>query len=213
MTLRRNEDGKYPISVQEFKVAFPTKSFSNQPDFEAYGYSVVFPSPKPDYDAVSQRLVEGDPAQTKATGKWYQTWTVVAKEEGLDQGSIATQLAEHVSYAKTVIANYRWTAETLGITFQGVTFATDREAQANVALQWTNIQLDPTSKIDWKTDGEWVELDHDGLRDLATAVSMYVQACRSHEKKLCEAAAKAATLVDISAVLTDSVTTWPSNEF
>ncbi len=213
MTLRRNDDGKYPVSLQEFKLSFPTISFSNQPDFEAFGHSVVFDSPIPDYNLITEVLVELAPVKVK--GKWYRVWSVVKKDEGLvDEGLRSAQLAEHAGHTRALIANYRYNAETGGLIFRGHVFATDREAQANVALQWTNIQLDPTSRIDWKTAiGEWIELDHDGLKELATAVSMFVQACRSHERALCKRVTEAKDLDDLSAVMKDSILSWPSNEF
>lgn len=65
---------KYPISEQEIRALNPNTSFPfpfKAPD----EYAVVFPVPKPEYNAITEVATEGAPELTNK-GTWQQTWVV-----------------------------------------------------------------------------------------------------------------------------------------
>lgn len=66
---------QYPISEQDIRNANPNTSFPavfQAPD----EYAVVFPVPKPEYNAVTEVAIESTPELTKK-GTWQQTWQVL----------------------------------------------------------------------------------------------------------------------------------------
>lgn len=73
----------YPISESEIRAAFPNTSFA-VPFTPPEGYALVFSTPAPTYDRVTQGVREGAPELT-SKGTWQQTWEIYA----LDADTIA----------------------------------------------------------------------------------------------------------------------------
>lgn len=67
--------GRYPLTLQHLKDENPEVSFPVS-FTEAAGYARVEPTPRPEFDSVTQKCREGQPAKN-AAGEWQQTWVVV----------------------------------------------------------------------------------------------------------------------------------------
>jgi hypothetical protein len=65
---------QYPVSIYAVKAANPNTSYPNAPDFVPDGYAAVAPTPLPDYDRNTQKVVEMPPTQVLNT--WKQVWAV-----------------------------------------------------------------------------------------------------------------------------------------
>jgi len=68
------------INENEFRSLFPETSFPAQIDYLEYGWSVVFPSPQPAYDPLTQSVRAIDPALT-SKGHYEEQWEIVALPE------------------------------------------------------------------------------------------------------------------------------------
>lgn len=77
MNLIKIDTGEYPVSLQAFKERHPNVSFPAQIPFADFGYAVVFETPRPAYDPLTQTAAETAPALTDK-GHWEQTWQIVA---------------------------------------------------------------------------------------------------------------------------------------
>lgn len=65
---------QYPVSIYTVKAANPNTSYPDSPSFVPDGYAAVAPTPLPDYDRNTQKIVELPPAQVLNT--WKQVWGV-----------------------------------------------------------------------------------------------------------------------------------------
>lgn len=77
-------------SESEIRAAFPNTSFP-QPFQPPEGYAVLFATPQPTYDPITQAVRESTPVLTDK-GHWEQAWEVVA----LDADTIAANQAAKV---------------------------------------------------------------------------------------------------------------------
>lgn len=69
------DTNQYPTYEADVRRYFPYTSFTDV--FVApYPFEVVFPAPVPEYDPVTQTVVEGTPVKT-SKGHYEQTWSVV----------------------------------------------------------------------------------------------------------------------------------------
>lgn len=66
---------QYPISEREIREATPNVSYAVP--FNPDGYAVVFETPKPAYNPITQTVIETTPVLT-IKGTWEQVWQVVA---------------------------------------------------------------------------------------------------------------------------------------
>ena len=69
---------QYPISEQEIRAANPNVSYTN-PFVPPENYIWVFPTARPEYDPISQMVLERHPEQVDKY-VWQQTWLVVDLE-------------------------------------------------------------------------------------------------------------------------------------
>ena len=77
MNLIKLDTKEYPVSAEEFKRRFPNTSFPTQIPFADFGYAIVFPTPKPAYEAETQIVKEIAPVLTHK-GTYEQRWEIVA---------------------------------------------------------------------------------------------------------------------------------------
>lgn len=85
------------------------------------------------------------------------------------------------------IAAKRFTAETGGITVQGLAIDTSRDSQNLITGAALAADRDPAYSVKWKTAGGFVELSAAQLLALADAVRKHVQACFNREADLAKA--------------------------
>lgn len=89
----------YPISENEIRLAFPNTSFAT-PFAPPEGYALVFATPKPTYNVITQGVREAAPQLS--SGKWQQTWEIYS----LDADVIAdNQAAENKRITDEVVFN------------------------------------------------------------------------------------------------------------
>jgi len=95
-------NSQYPISENQIKEAFPDVSFK-QPFTPPVDYAWVFPTPKPEYDTIIQRVIEITPTLS-TKNEWEQQWSVVsAFTEYTDDQSVVHTVSEQETVA---IANH-----------------------------------------------------------------------------------------------------------
>jgi hypothetical protein len=84
------------VSESEIRAAFPNTSFPSQftpPE----GYAVLFPTPQPSFDQITEFARETTPVQTD--GKWYQAWEVVpldAEQIAANQAAAQARLMDEI---------------------------------------------------------------------------------------------------------------------
>lgn len=204
--LRRQSDGFYPVTIQEFKESFPNLSFGEQIDFVPYGYDVVFDSPLPTLLPL-QRAIESTPIFD--SGIWMQTWTVQDDLLSItdDQKSALT-----ISYKQQrckELSTHRYNIEIGGIVRNGLAIPTDRNSQFCINAALNGLNLNPGTTIQWGTpDGIFVTLDQAGLQGLFNQIFTFVQSCRAYEKVMFD---EINVLTDPRAVLSfDFTQGWPA---
>lgn len=94
MYIRQTEDGGLPCiySLEALRKDHPTVSFPADPDADllaAYGLSPCTPSPGPEFDPLTEKLVTGPLVQDGA--HWVQTWVVEPKP--IDEAAAAVRMA------------------------------------------------------------------------------------------------------------------------
>lgn len=209
--LRRREDGAYPVTLDEFKMANPNTSFGDVIVFEDFGHDVVFETARPDMLADLDRLVELAPKQDKKTKVWSQVWRVQDRVAEMTADEVVTVTAQYKAAVCGRIEDHRYTVETSGIMRAGTFIPTDRASQTNTANALIGIQMTPGMTIPWKTfTGNTVDADVEFLQELYRLMFQFTQACRAYEKTMCDAV-KALPVDDPRAVLTfDYTQGWPT---
>lgn len=106
------------------------------------------------------------------------------------------------------LAQKRWEKEAGGITFNGMSVATDAVSQTKIIGAVVGVQMDPLSSIQWKmADGTFATLDAAAVTAMAMAVRAHVQACFDNEAVLKAEIEAAETAEEIAAVDLDAG--WP----
>jgi hypothetical protein len=101
------QTGEYPISQQQIQQEYPNTSFPT-PFVPPSQYAVVFQSPTPQYDSLTQGVSETTPEET--AGQWYQTWQVydlTPEQIQYNKDQIAQQNKQQ---ATTLLQQTDWTA-------------------------------------------------------------------------------------------------------
>lgn len=83
-----------------------------------------------------------------------------------------------------MIAARRYQAESVGINVRGISVATTRDSQSQIAGAALAASLDETYTCNWKTAETFVKLDAQMLLAIAAAVRYHVQACFDREAEL-----------------------------
>ena len=106
----------------------------------------------------------------------------------IDWSKLNTSLdksATALAATKADIASRRFTAETRGITFNGMSVYTDRTTQSKLTGAALRATRDSTYTVDWKLTGNtFVSLTSAQILAVADAVGDYVQACYKREAAL-----------------------------
>lgn len=99
------------------------------------------------------------------------------------------------------IANARYMAETGGVTFDGVTIATDRQSQSLLTAAYIRAQMDAFFTVSWKTaDNTFVDWNAELVRAAGNAVLAHVEACFAKEKELLALIEVATTKEELNAI-------------
>lgn len=143
-------------SESEIRSAFPNTSFP-QPFSPPEGYAVLFATPQPAHDPITQTAREVTPALT-SKGNWEQQWEVVA----LDAEVIATnQAAQAVRDRETAKAARAAAVDAITVTTQaGNTFDGDEVAQTRMARAVLVLSTGAALSVPWVlADNTVIEVD------------------------------------------------------
>lgn len=81
------------------------------------------------------------------------------------------------------VTEKRWQVETAGLTLpNGARVPTGTADQNRISNVITNATAAGLSTVDFKAENGWVTLTIEEIRDIATAIAVYVQACFSAER-------------------------------
>ena len=75
---------KYPYDINDINQDFPSISLPSTPTHDMLASMGIYPvesSPKPTYDILTSKLVEGTPVYNKTSKVWVQKWAVTAATE------------------------------------------------------------------------------------------------------------------------------------
>lgn len=98
------KDGQV-ITDNQFKDLYPNISFPAEIPFADYGYDVVFPKPAPDYNKITQRVVQIGPV-LNVLGKYEEAWEVVSiyADYTDDLGVLHTKASQESEAIATLLA-------------------------------------------------------------------------------------------------------------
>ena len=99
------------------------------------------------------------------------------------------------------LAAKRWEKETGGMSYNGMSLATDAVSQTKYIGAVIGAQMNPQSTLKWKLqDGTFVTLDAAAIVAVAFAVRGHVQACFDREATLATLINTATTVEEIDAI-------------
>lgn len=100
------------------------------------------------------------------------------------------------------IMAWRYTREIGGVTFEGVTIATDRESQQKIVGALVGMKDNFSASLDWKAaDGQWITLTVEMLSAMSRVVFDHVQACYQMEKAYSQLASGATTIEEVGNII------------
>lgn len=101
-----NQKTKQVIHENEFRSLFPNTALPSVINYKDYGWEVVFNTPMPDYNSITEIVQEGTPALT-SKGHYESTWVISkkfsAKEE--EDAAIAESVANSIKVLTENIIN------------------------------------------------------------------------------------------------------------
>lgn len=119
-------------------------------------------------------------------------------------------LEQHKDGLRAGLAQRRWEAETGGLTLEsGLRVLSGRADRDGISSLILTSEAAGIETVDFKAASGWVHLTLDGIRDIAQAIALHVQACFSAERAVSEAidaldSVTAAEAFDVSAA-------WPAD--
>lgn len=131
-------------AAQDIRAHYPNVSFP-EPFAPPFPWMVVFPSPQPDHDKITQGVREIDPAPT-LKGHWEQRWEIYDLEA--DQ-VLANQLAKSEQDLVTKKAQRQSAIDTLTVTIDGMVFDGDETSQTRMARAIVVMQAASIPTISW----------------------------------------------------------------
>ena len=115
---------------------------------------------------------------------------------------IETSLEEHKEVKKAEIAAARYSAEIVGIEYEGNLIATDRDSQALITGAALAATLDSAYTLRWKMEnGEFIQLTSSQIIAIAQAVRRHVQECFDKEATLVAQVEAATDKTALSAII------------
>jgi hypothetical protein len=134
---------------------------------------------------------------------------VVGHKGGGVQGSAPSVPVEEPVTLESVRAQklreimaWRYAREIGGVTFEGVTIATDRESQQKITGALVGMKDNFSATLDWKAaDGQWITLTVEMLTAMSRAVFDHVQACYQMEKTYSQLVSGATTIEEVGNII------------
>lgn len=112
---------------------------------------------------------------------WIKEDWKYADDKFIDRTSTLDELKEAKN---SEMAAARFTAETAGITFNGVKIETDREGRGLITGTVVQAYIDPAYLLQWKTSTWFIQLTAERLKAVGTVVLKHVQDCFDKEAEL-----------------------------
>ncbi len=174
------DSGAVLASHSAIRQAFPSVSFPSSMadiDLADFGVYPLVPT-EPGHDPITQDATEGQPAQKY--GQWTQTWVITDAAPDV----VAQRQAQQREQDRAQIAARRYTAETAGITVNGMAIDTSRDSQSLITGTALQATIDATYTCRWKTASGFVDLTASQILSMAAAVRTHVQGCFDREAVL-----------------------------
>lgn len=136
------------------------------------------------------------PPQVGYKGSWSQAIEAHVQDEATQtiEGARANKLRE--------IAAWRYAREIGGITFSGVTIATDRESQQKIIGALAGLKDGFAASLDWKAaDGQWISLSAEMVTAMSKAVFEHVQSCYQMEKLYSGMVSSASSIEEVANIV------------
>jgi len=163
--INNNEISIYPYTIKNLREDNPDISFPediNDDLLIEYDVRRVYPTDKPQY-TLDQTVVEGVPSWEN--GQWNQTWHVVDKQ------ITKQQLIDFAS-------DYRWRTEVGGVSFNGITIATDDRSQTKIIGARLAAELNEEWETIWVAmDGSRHVVDNQMMILISDVVQAHVNKC------------------------------------
>jgi len=163
--INNNEISIYPYTIKNLREDNPDISFPediNDDLLIEYDVRRVYPTDKPQY-TLDQTVVEGVPSWEN--GQWNQTWHVVDKQ------ITKQQLIDFAS-------DYRWRTEVGGVSFNGITIATDDRSQTKIIGARLAAELNEEWETIWVAmDGSSHVVDNQMMILISDVVQAHVNKC------------------------------------
>lgn len=148
------ETGQYPITEREIRLLHPNVSFPS-PFRAPLPFVLVFPSPHPAYDPISQHVVETTPALTEK-GHYEQRWTI----QDLDENTVSENLNKQMAERSALVNIERDRRINQGFEFNGIRFQSRADDRENIKGAVMIAMYDPTYSSDWiAEDNSTVHMD------------------------------------------------------
>lgn len=146
----------YPVSEQDIRNEFPNTSFPT-PFVAPAPYEVVFNSPQPEYNAMTQGVRELEPQET--VGQYYQVWQIYDLTPEQIEANENQAKASNKSSAESLLQETDWTA-TVDIANPQYSnpYLTNQDAFLSYRSQVRQIAINPPVVVDvWpvKPDEVW----------------------------------------------------------
>lgn len=191
--------GKYPVSEQEIRAAYPDVSFPT-PFRAPEGFAVVFPVPQPAHDTWTHGVREVAPVLT-GKGTWEQSWEVYPIARTAEEES--KRLADAKAVKLAAIHAEKNRARDGGFMVDGVLFDSDLPARTSYAELAIAMQQGPAFSTSWKaSDGVWVDMDATLFQKVYAAGRAHIEACFAWQEAKEQSVAAAATYDDVMAIVT-----------
>lgn len=187
------KDGQV-ITDSQFLELHANISFPTQIPFEDYGYSVVFPKPKPTFDKYTQKVIPGIPI-LNTLNKYEEMWEIIdlTPEELIQQLNLARSQKIESLKAKYNIVYFE------PIIHAGITWSTDQDSQ-NLLSQILSVGSVPTNMVWIDYIGIQHPMTYLDLQNLALAIlERGVNAYQNMSSKI-TLVNNATTIADINAI-------------
>lgn len=148
------ETGQYPITERGIRLLHPNVSFPS-PFRAPSPFVLVFPSPTPAYDPISQHVAETTPVLTEK-GHYEQQWAI----QNLDETTVSENLNKQRLERSALVNAERDRRINQGFLFNGVRFQSRADDRENIKGAVMIAMYDPTYSSDWiAEDNSTVHMD------------------------------------------------------
>ena len=209
MNFIRTRDKQYPIFLWQilemFKHMSPEEilNSSYHDGLNNGEYLPVYMTDVPP-DEDGGTWVENTPVFNATTNRWESTWMLKMDSAEIAQEKLDTLKAQK----KQLLAEKRYQIETSGIDVNGFSIKTDRESQSQITCAVFAIERGYITKVDWKGENGWIDMDVSVIASLPPLVSNHVQLCFQTERQISNMIDACTSIEELSHI--DIELGWPT---